>query len=590
MQRLHASRAKSWVDRLTVNHEEGLSTAQLMVCLFFLLCTPSCLRCPSEHVLSYVATILTNDDLKPVEPARRQWGPWNYVGFWVADSFNINTWMISSTSIVNGLSWWQAWLSVWVGYSIAGAFVCMTGRIGATYHIGFPVVNRASFGIWGSLWPVLNRSVLAAFWYGVQAYIGGHCVYLMIRSIWLSWDRTTIPNTFPANSGTTTADYASFFIFWLVSLPAIWFPVHKIRHLFTVKAYFVPTAGIAFFIWALVRAGGVGPIINQPAKLHGSDLAWEFVKGVLSSIANFATLIVNDPDFSRFAGKPRDAFWSQLLTIPIGFAVTCFIGIFVSSSSVIIYPGTEPIWDPLDLLERFIDDGGSAQRFGVFVIALAFALAQLGTNIAANSISAGTDFTALLPRFLNIRRGGYLCAAIGLALCPYQFLSSSNNFETYLSAYSVFLSSIAGVMVSDYYFVRRGYLGVKELYDARRSSPYYFTYGVNWRAYAAYIAGILINVVGFAGAVNGGNVPIGATYIYNLNFFAGFIVSSAVYWICCKVFPIPACSEKWLEVGDQIDEITLAYDDNVSITGSDRSRNDEEAGLDGEYNKHLNKD
>ena len=162
------------------------------------------------------------------------------------------------------------------------------------------------------------------------------------------------------------------------------------------------------------------------------------------------------------------------------------------------------------------DDGGSAQRFGVFIIALAFALAQLGTNIAANSISAGTDFTALLPRFINIRRGGYLCAAIGLALCPYQFLSTSNNFETYLSAYSVFLSSIAGVMVSDYYFVRRGYLGVKELYDPRRSSPYYFTFGINWRAYAGYIAGILINVVGFVGAVNGGKVPIGATVSYPL--------------------------------------------------------------------------
>ncbi|KAI0798964.1 permease for cytosine/purines, uracil, thiamine, allantoin-domain-containing protein [Xylaria sp. FL0064] len=559
MQRLHTSRARSWIEKVTVDSEEGLSTAQLM---------------------------LTNNDLKPVEPPRRQWGPWNFVGFWIADSFNINTWMISSTSIVNGLSWWQAWISVWLGYAIAGAFVCTTGRIGATYHIGFPVVNRASFGIWGSLWPVLNRAVLAAFWYGVQAYIGGHCVYLMIRSIWLSWDRDTIPNTFAANSGTTTADYASFFIFWLVSLPAIWFPVHKVRHLFTVKAYFVPTAGIAFFIWALVRAGGAGPIVKQPAKLHGSDLAWEFVKGVLSSIANFATLIVNDPDFARFAGKPRDAFWSQLLTIPIGFAVTCFVGIFVSSSSVVIYPGTEPIWDPLDLLERFIDDGGPAQRFGVFVIALAFALAQLGTNIAANSISAGTDFTALLPRFLNIRRGGYLCAAIGLALCPYQFLSSSNNFETYLSAYSVFLSSIAGVMVSDYYFVRRGYLGVKELYDPRRSSPYYFAYGFNWRAYAGYIAGILINVVGFVGAVNGGEVPIGATYIYNVNYFAGFIVSALTYWVCCKLSPIPACSDKWLEVGDQIDEVTLAYDDSASaagsIAGSDGPRKiDEETGLDG---------
>ncbi|KAI1821940.1 permease for cytosine/purines, uracil, thiamine, allantoin-domain-containing protein [Xylaria intraflava] len=490
--------------------------------------------------------------------------------------------MISSTSIVNGLSWWQAWLSVWLGYALAGGFVYMTGRIGATYHVGFPVVNRASFGIWGSLWPVLNRAVLAAFWYGVQGYIGGHCVYLMIRSIWLSWDRTTIPNTFPANSGTTTADYASFFLFWLASLPAIWFPVHKIRHLFTVKAYFVPSAGIAFFIWALVRAGGVGPIVNQPSTLHGSDLAWEFVKGVLSSIANFATLIVNDPDFARFAGKPRDALWSQVLTIPIGFAITSFVGIFVTSSAVIIYPGSQPIWDPLDLLERFIDDGGSAQRFGVFIIALAFALAQLGTNIAANSISAGTDFTALLPRFINIRRGGYLCAAIGLALCPYQFLSSAANFANYLSAYSVFLSSIAGVMVSDYYLVRRGYLQVKELYDARRTGPYYFTYGVNWRGYAGYLAGILINVVGFAGAVNGGKVPIGATYIYNINYFTGFLVSLGVYWILCRAFPIPACSEKWLEVDDPIDE--LAYDDNDFGSGSDaRGAADEEAGLDGKY-------
>lgn len=104
-------------------------------------------------------------------------------------------------------------------------------------------------------------------------------------------DRHTIHNTFSEDSGTTTADYASFFIFWLCSLPAIWFPVHKIRHLFTVKAYFVPCAGIAFFIWAIVRAGGVGPIVRQPATISGSELAWEFVKGVMSSIANFATLI-----------------------------------------------------------------------------------------------------------------------------------------------------------------------------------------------------------------------------------------------------------------------------------------------------------
>ncbi|KAL2875745.1 uracil permease [Colletotrichum sp. CLE4] len=529
-EKAHSSRLGYLANKIAVKSEPGLTSAQLM---------------------------LTNYDLKPVEPERRQWGPWNFVAFWVADSFNVNTWMISSSMIVGGLSWWQSWLCVWIGYAIAGCFICATGRIGAVYHIGFPVVNRSSFGIWGSLWPVFNRAAMACVWYGVQAYIGGHCIYLMIRSIWKSWDRETIPNTFSASSGTTTADWVSFFLFWVLSLPAIWFPVHKIRHLFTVKSYIVPCAGIAFMIWAIVRAGGIGPIVRQPAKLHGSDLAWEFVKGVMSSIANFATLIVNDPDFSRFSKKPNDALWSQLFTIPIGFAFTSFIGIMVSSSSAVIYG--EEIWDPLKLLERFIDDGGSAQRFGVFVIAFAFALAQLGTNIAANSVSAGTDMTALLPRYLSIRRGGYICAAVGLAMCPYTLLTDSNKFTTYLSAYSVFLSSIAGVMCSDYYVVRKGYLEIRELYDARKTGPYYFTYGFHWRGYAAYIAGILPNVVGFVGAI-GVDVPIGATYIYNLNFFAGFLVSGGVYWGLCKISPIPATSDKWMEVGEEIDDIRVAYD------------------------------
>src|SRR5688572_16094040 len=128
-----ASRTARWANKLAVESEPGLTNTQLM---------------------------LTNHDLKPVEAARRQWGPWNFVGFWIADSFNINTWMISSSMIVGGLSWWQAWLCVWIGYAIAGCFIVLTGRIGAVYHIGFPVVGRSSFGIWGSLWPVFNRSAM----------------------------------------------------------------------------------------------------------------------------------------------------------------------------------------------------------------------------------------------------------------------------------------------------------------------------------------------------------------------------------------------------------------------------------------------
>ncbi|KAH8688924.1 permease for cytosine/purines, uracil, thiamine, allantoin-domain-containing protein [Phaeosphaeriaceae sp. PMI808] len=276
--------------------------------------------------------------------------------------------------------------------------------------------------------------------------------------------------------------FVCFFFFWAGSLPAIWFPVEKIRHLFTVKAYFVPTAGLAFFIWAIVRVEGIGPIVHQPGTLKGSALGWQMVQGIMSSIANFATLIVNDPDFARFARKPRDALWRLRPT-----------------------------------LRR---------------------LHHLGTNIATNSVSAGTDMTALLPRYLNIRRGAYICALVGLVMCPWHLFDSVNSFTTYLSTYSVFQSSIAGVIVCDYYVVRKGYLEIKKLYSGKKSDPYYFTFGFHWRGYAADIAGILINVVGFAGAI-GKPFPIGAK----------------------RLSPVPATSEVWLEVGDEVGDVSVAYGD-----------------------------
>lgn len=366
--------------------------------------------------------------------------------------------------------------------------------------------------------------------------------------------------------GGTVNYLISFIIFWLGSLPFIWFPVHKIRHLFTVKAFVAPAGGIALFIWAIVRAGGVGPIVHQGSTATGSTLAWGVIAGIMSAVSNFATLIVNDPDFARFASSPSAALWPQAITIPMGFGLTSFIGIMVGSASAVIYPAKGATWNPLELLGNFITNGqegqvGSAgERAGTFLIAACFVVAQLGTNIAANSISAGTDLTALMPRYINIRRGGYVCALIGLVICPWQFLTSASNFTTYLSAYSVFLSSIAGPMICDYYFVRKGYLQIRDLYNAEASGPYYGWYGIQWRGWVAYICGIIINVVGFAGAV-GTPVPIGATHIYRLNFFSGFIVSALVYFILCKIFPVPALSPTgtWFEVGDEIRNPSLAY-------------------------------
>ncbi|CAA7270210.1 unnamed protein product [Cyclocybe aegerita] len=502
--------------------------------------------------LTYQQMFLSNDDLVPVPAEKRTWSSINFVSFWIADSFNVNTWMIVSSMVQLGLSWWQAWICVWVGYGFVAPFIVLNARPGAIFHVTFPVVARTSFGLYGSLWCTFNRGAMACVWYGVQASIGGDCVKVMLRAMWPSVN--DIPNRLPESSGTTTRDFMCFFLFWLISLPAIWFPIHQIRHLFTLKSIVTPIAGITFFIWCIVKAKGVGPIVSRPSTVHGSELGWSMVVSLMSCISNMATLVTNAPDFASRAKTPGAALWPQLFSVPLSFSLVSFVGIIVSSSSETIYG--EAIWSPIDLLGRFLDDSpSSATRFGVWFISFAFIIAQLGTNISANSISAGCDLTALFPRFINIRRGGYVAAIVGLCMLPWNLLKSSNSFTSYLSAYSVFLSSIAGVMIMEYYVIRRGHYAVADLYDARKDGWYWYTWGINFRAYAAYIAGILINVVGFAGAT-GRTVPLAATRIYQMSFFTGFGVSALIYYALNRLFPVPGANTKF----EEVDVSNFTYD------------------------------
>ncbi|EPQ52165.1 hypothetical protein GLOTRDRAFT_107720 [Gloeophyllum trabeum ATCC 11539] len=474
--------------------------------------------------LTWTETFLENEDLVPVPPKQRTWGHWNFVSFWVTTSYNVNTWMIVSSMIQLGMNWWQAWICVWVGYAASTPFLILNSRPGAVFHITFPVVARTSFGMWGCLWTTFNRGAMACIWYGVQASIGGNCVLVMLRAMWPSVNN--IPNHLPASAGIASRDFFCFFLFSLISLPFIWFPVHKIRHFFTVKSILVPIAGITYFVWCIVKAKGLGPIIRQPATIHGSTLAWSMLASMMSCLSNMSTLI--------------------LVAVPLGYGMISFFGIIVSSSSQVIYG--EPVWSPVDLLGRFLDGEPShATRFGVWFISIGFIVAQIGTNISANSVSAGCDLTSLFPRFINIRRGGYIAAVVGFCMCPWLLLTSSSNFTAYLSAYSVFLSSIAGVMVMEYWVVRRGHYRVADLYSMRRDGWYWYTGGFNLRAYAAYLAGILINVVGLVGAM-GRPVPRAAQHIYDISYFTGFGVSAILYYALNRLFPARGAFKGFEEV------------------------------------------
>lgn len=490
--------------------------------------TPS----PAE---STADSLLRNDDLAPASPSRRTWGSGSYVAFWVADSLNINTLMIASTAVSTGLPWWAAWLGIIIGYTFVSLLVVLMAQIAATYHIAFPILARSSFGVWGALWPTLNRSVMACIWYGVQAWIGGQCVTLVLRS--LAPNYINLHNSLPASSGTDTPNFLSFFLFSLISLPIVLIKPEKIRYFFHLKAAVVPIALIAFFAWSIVDAHGLGPIVRQPASISGSTYGWAFVSAVMSCLSNMATLVVNIPDVGRLAKTRKSVGWAQLLTIPISFSVTSFIGIIVASSSVPTY-GTL-IWNPVDLLgERLNRSPYSAgDRAGVFFIAVSLIIGQIGTNVSANSLSAGHDLSALLPRFISIRRGALVAAIVGFCMCPWHLLSSANSFATYLSAYSLFLSSIAGTIMCDYYVVRRGLLNVPDLYSADKAGTYHYTAGIHWRAFAAYLSGIAISVTGFAGVI-GAQVSTAAEHIYIVAYPVGFLASGLVYLVLCTIWPV----------------------------------------------------
>lgn len=205
-------------------------------------------------------------------------------------SSSCSTFMIASSGIALGMTWWQCWLAVWIGYSLSGLFLAANAYAGAEYHIIFPAYIRASFGPILGIWCTLNRGVMACVWYGTQAWLGGQAFYTLILSIWPSFRH--LHNGIPS-SGTDTAHFICFFLFSLVSLGAIWFPIHQIRHLFTLKAYAAPAAGIALFAICIGKAHGAGDLIHAKATVGGSTLGWAFVGSATGSIANMATLITN---------------------------------------------------------------------------------------------------------------------------------------------------------------------------------------------------------------------------------------------------------------------------------------------------------
>ncbi|KAM5530588.1 hypothetical protein V8D89_015747 [Ganoderma adspersum] len=500
------------------------------------------------------ATAWINHDIIPLPPSRRTWGAWSFVGFWLLTGFNISGWTTASSLLGLGLNVWQAMVSVIVGQLIVGLAVVANGFVGAEWHVGFPVYNRFVWGVFGSFFPLLMRILLSVVWYGVQLVFGGKSVKVVIGSIWPSFYR--LRNTLPPDAGIETNDLIGILVFAVISIPLMVVPPEYYRKPFLFGSIIMTVATFAIFIWALAKEGGGGPLLTHPSQFSGvqpltgsTELGWAMAYGISSTIGSISAGILNQSDYTRFAAYPKAQILSQLIIVPLSSVIIALFGVIVTSCAAGFFPDDGLLWAPYDLLEVVQLRGGPGARAACFFAGCAFVLSQFGINIAGNAISGGIDLAGLLPKYLNIRRGALITAALGIAICPWKLLTGTSVFLTVMSSFSVFLGPLTGIMVSDYLIVRRGKLRLSHLYMPNPNSIYYFTYGINFRALVAWISGVWPLMPGFVAAVspNSINVSTGWTQCYDLAWPLGFVLSASVHVLLSRLFPTPSLSQTDLE-------------------------------------------
>ncbi|KAL1593036.1 hypothetical protein SLS59_009506 [Nothophoma quercina] len=479
----------------------------------------------------------------------------------------------TQSTFAEGLTWRESIGIVALAFFIISFVIALNGAIGVIHHAPFPVLARASWGFWGSYIAIVSRAILAVFWFAIQNMNGANAVKCMIAAIWPSF--LTMHNGIPESQGIETNTMVSFFIFWLISVPFLCMHPNNLRWLFMAKSVIVPIAWIAILIWAFVSTDG-GEMWDQKPTLSGSAYSWAFLSSLTSVIGNYATLSVNQADFSRYS---RVSVKWQIIYVPflpLVFTFIAFIGIAASSAGAVKYG--ELNWDPIALISHW--DNRACRFFGAF----SFALAALGVNISANSLSAANDLTALFPRFVNIRRGQLICSIVAWALVPWKILKSAGNFLNFMVAYAVFLGPIAAIMVFDFWLVHGRKYDTLALYQPH--GIYRYSRGWNWRAIVAFLVGVAPvsaedfifcvqcadnrkNLPGLMNSINP-NIEVGmGARPYHFGWFLGFAASSIVY-VVLSMF-VASDRKTFIDkavLPDDIYDQDGVVDEGVSLEGS----------------------
>lgn len=385
-------------------------------------------------ILKSSTSWLINEDLLPSPPERQTWTTWNFFAYWWSESWNVSTWSVGSSFIALGATVRDAMLVVVFANLLSALVIVLNGRAAARYHVGYPVISRASFGVYGQYFVVVLRALLGIIWGGVQLYFEGQFISVCLRCIFPSWAR--IPNKIPAGQYITTQGMVGFFLAFVFTIPFMFIHTSKIRHLFSIKSIVLPLAGLGIVCWATIANGGVSAdnLVDESLQTSKWAFAWGIVAQFNSVMGANSALLTTVPDLARYSKTNNAQLYGQALGIPIAQVLCAAFGIITTVSGPIsgldtmlttkqsavknIY-GTA-YWNPYNLLDGVLDETyTSKSRAGIFFASACFAFATLGTSIACNIVPFAADVTCLAPKYINIIRGQFICLIIAFAIVPW---------------------------------------------------------------------------------------------------------------------------------------------------------------------------
>lgn len=471
---------------------------------------------------------LWNEDLAPTSEAQRTWRWRHFAALWLGMVICVPAYMLASGLIEQGMSAGQAVLTVLLGNLVVLAPMLLIGHAGARWGVPYAVLARASFGWKGARVPAVARAIVACGWYGIQTWIGGGALLTLLGVIvGKKLEGAPLPLL-----GVGVGQLLAFFAFWGIQLLFVTKGLTAVRKLETWTAPIkILICGLMVW-WAVSKAGGLGPILHQPsAFVAGGAKAgqfWSVFAPALTAMVGFwATLALNIPDFTRFARAQSDQIIGQAVGLPAPMGLLALVSVVTTSATVIVFG--KAVWDPVQLAG---DIGGIAVVVGLLIISLD----TVCCNIAANLVGPAYDFSALWPSKISYRTGGWITAGVGVLIMPWKLLETTQGYIfTWLVGYGALLGPIAGILIVDYWIVRKTALAVDDLYV--RDGAYAYRGGWNPAAIVALVLGVLPNLPGFlAAAAPHLFADVGGfwTGLYTYAWFVGLAIAAAVYGVMMR--------------------------------------------------------